>query len=71
MRTASWFNIGSLALGLAFLYLPIRLIGDLCLARERRGNISSITPDNERLVRDTNRIELMLGRTLVVSAQKG
>ena len=61
---------GSL-LPLAFLYLPIRLIGALCLARERRGNISSITPDNEPLVRDCSRIDLLLGRTLVVSAKKG
>src|SRR5213593_4410220 len=26
MRRASWFNIGSLALGLAFLYLPIVIL---------------------------------------------
>src|SRR5215469_15611274 len=26
MRTASWFNIGALALGLAFLYLPIVIL---------------------------------------------
>lgn len=57
-------------LPLAFLYLPIRLIGALCLARERRDNISSITSDNESLVRDTNRLKLMLGRTLIISAQK-
>src|SRR5882672_3679434 len=26
MRKASWFNVGSLALGLAFLYLPIAIL---------------------------------------------
>ena len=26
MRKASWFNVGSLALGLAFLYLPIVIL---------------------------------------------
>ena len=26
MRKASWFNIGSVALGLAFLYLPIVIL---------------------------------------------
>jgi len=57
-------------LPLVFLYLPIRLIGAASLARERRSNISSITPDNESLVRDTNRIKLLLGRTLIISAQK-
>jgi len=57
-------------LALPFLYVPIRLIAALCLARERRANISSITADNESLVRDANRIDLMLGRTLVVSARK-
>jgi len=57
-------------LPLVFLYLPIQLIGAISLARERRSNISSITRDNESLVRDTNRIKFLLGRTLIVSAQK-
>jgi hypothetical protein len=39
-------------------------------ARERRLNISSITPDNEFFVRRINRVDLLLGRTLIVSAQK-
>lgn len=56
--------------GLGFLYLPIRVIGAISLARERRANIASITEDNERLVRDMNRIEVLLGRTLIISAQK-
>jgi SAM-dependent methyltransferase len=56
---------------LALLYLPIRLAGAISLGRERRANIASITPENEPLVRDINRIELLLGRTLIISAQKG
>ena len=55
---------------LALFYLPIRLIGALNFARERRSNISSIASENESLVRDINRIDLLLGRTLLVSARK-
>ena len=55
---------------LSLLYLPIRLVSAISLARERRANILSITPENEPLVRDLNRIQLLLGRTLIISAQK-
>lgn len=56
--------------GLAFFYWPIRLFGALSLALERRSNIASITEENEQLVRDMNRIEILLGRTLIISARK-
>ena len=55
---------------LILLYLPIRIIGAVSLARERRSHIASITSDNEGLVRDMNRIRFLLGRTLIVSATK-
>jgi ubiquinone/menaquinone biosynthesis C-methylase UbiE len=57
-------------IGLAFFYLPIRLIGTLALGRERRDNIQSITPENESLVRQINTVDLLLGRTLIVAAKK-
>jgi ubiquinone/menaquinone biosynthesis C-methylase UbiE len=56
--------------GLAFFYWPTRFFGALSLALERRSNIASITDDNEQLVRDMNRIEILLGRTLIISARK-
>src|SRR4030095_2404245 len=55
---------------LGFFYWPIRLFGALSLAFERRSNIASITDDNEELVRDMNRIEILLGRILIISARK-
>lgn len=57
-------------IGLTLLYLPIRLIGALALSRERRDNIQSITPENESLVREINKLDLLLGRTLIVAAHK-
>ncbi len=57
-------------IALVFLYLPIRLLGRFFLYLERRRNIQSITPENEPLVRQINKIDLLLGRTLIVAAQK-
>jgi len=57
-------------IALVFLYLPIRLLGRFFLYLERRTNIQSITPENEPLVRQINTLDLLLGRTLIVAAQK-
>jgi SAM-dependent methyltransferase len=57
-------------IALTLLYLPIRFIGALALSRERRENIQSITPENEFLVREINTVDLLLGRTLIVAANK-
>jgi 2-polyprenyl-3-methyl-5-hydroxy-6-metoxy-1,4-benzoquinol methylase len=57
-------------LSLALLYLPIRFMGAVNLALERRGNIASLDRQNESVVKDINRIDILLGRTLVISARK-
>ena len=57
-------------LSLAVLYLPIRLMSALNLGLERRSNIASIDSENEALAGDAARTDLLLGRTLIISARK-
>jgi hypothetical protein len=57
-------------LSLALLYLPIRLMSAVNLGLERRSNIASIDSGNQSLVRDAGRTDLLLGRTLIISARK-
>ncbi len=59
----------SAILKLALCYLPIRLFGALAYRKEIH-RFHTITPENAPIVQAMNSIPLLLGRTLIVSAQK-
>ena len=54
----------------ALLYLPIRLVSALAMNKEKSAKLGTIDDRNEAFVRDMNRRDLLLGRTIVVGCRK-
>ena len=63
LQRGSWF-------ALALLWLPIRVAVELCIKREKRPHLRTINDENEPFVRDMNRLDVLLGRTIVVGCRK-
>ncbi|CAN5599379.1 hypothetical protein BH20VER1_BH20VER1_10280 [soil metagenome] len=57
-------------LALAFLWLPIRVFSTMAMAKERGAKLQTMDAQNEPFVRDMNRLDLLLGRTIVVGCRK-
>ena len=55
---------------LALLWLPIRLFSAFAMRREKRAKRQTVDARNERFVRDMNRTDVLLGRTIVVGCRK-
>lgn len=55
---------------LSLLWLPIRVFTEFCINREKREKLQTINGANEPFVRDMNRLDVLLGRTIVVGCRK-
>jgi len=56
-------------IALSLLWLPIRAFSEFCIAKERR-KYQTVDEWNEPFARDMNRIDLLLGRTIIVGCRK-
>jgi 2-polyprenyl-3-methyl-5-hydroxy-6-metoxy-1,4-benzoquinol methylase len=57
-------------LALWLLWLPIRLFSAGAMAKERGPKLRTMDEQNEPFVRDMNRLDVLLGRTIVVGCRK-
>ena len=55
---------------LSLLWAPIRIVAEFSIRREKREKLQTINDENEPFVRDMNRLDLLLGRTVVVGCRK-
>ena len=63
LQRRSWIS-------LALLWLPIRIFMEVCIRREKGEKLQTINHENERFVRDMNRLDVLLGRTIIVGCRK-
>ena len=54
----------------ALLWLPIRIVSAISMRKEKSEKLRTIDDRNEAFVRDMNRRDLLLGRTIVVGCRK-
>jgi SAM-dependent methyltransferase len=55
----------------ALLWLPIRIVSAICIRKEKSHKLQTMDDRNEPFVRDMNRRDVLLGRTIIVGCRKG